>query len=294
MIVVFGSGADSCIQLVVDAAVALGVEHRLIDQEHLEHDELVLDVGGSRTSCVVQVAGERIDLADAGAIYARPLSIGSSERARAFSTGFTEYLDLVDCLVVSRPLSMRSNASKPFQSQLIASAGFDVPETLVTNDPCEVRRFANQHGRVVFKSTSGIRSIVREVDAARLADLERVRTLPTQFQAYVPGVDVRVHVVGESVFATEVTTKAIDYRYAARDGQTVDHRAVDLDPATSTRCIALAHLLELPLCGIDLRRTPDGTYVCFEVNPMPAFSYYEANSGQPISTALVSMLAAAA
>jgi glutathione synthase/RimK-type ligase-like ATP-grasp enzyme len=52
----------------------------------------------------------------------------------------------------------------------------------------------------------------------------------------------------------------------------------------------LAALLQLPLCGIDLRRCADGSYVCFEVNPMPAFSYYEANTGQPIARRLVEFL----
>jgi hypothetical protein len=29
---------------------------------------------------------------------------------------------------------------------------------------------------------------------------------------------------------------------------------------------------------------------CFEVNPSPGFSYYEANAGQPISTAVAEYL----
>ena len=41
---------------------------------------------------------------------------------------------------------------------------------------------------------------------------------PTQFQEYIPGSDVRVHVAGESVIATEIDSTADDYRYAARSG----------------------------------------------------------------------------
>jgi D-alanine-D-alanine ligase-like ATP-grasp enzyme len=44
------------------------------------------------------------------------------------------------------------------------------------------------------------------------------------------------------------------------------------------------------MCGIDLRRRADGSYVCFEVNPMPAFSYYETNTGQPIARTLAEFL----
>ncbi len=291
MIVVFGSSDDSCIRLVVDAALELGIEHRLIDQRRLDHDDLLLEVGPSAVTCLVRVADEEIDLGEAHAVYARPLGIGDTPRSRTFSAAFTEWLDLADTLVVNRPLSMRSNSSKPYQCQLIAAAGFAVPDTLVSNDPDEVRSFAEAHGRVIFKSTSGIRSIVRELDAQRLAVLDGVRALPTQFQAYVDGVDTRVHVVGDAVFATEMATDAIDYRYANRDGEPITHRPVELDDGTAARCVALAALLELPLCGIDLRRRADGSYVCFEVNPMPAFSYYESNTGQPIARTLAEFLA---
>jgi glutathione synthase/RimK-type ligase-like ATP-grasp enzyme len=51
-------------------------------------------------------------------------------------------------------------------------------------------------------------------------------------------------------------------------------------------------MLDLPLCGIDLKRASDGRYFCFEVNPSPAYSYYQENAGQPIAEALVRFLAA--
>jgi glutathione synthase/RimK-type ligase-like ATP-grasp enzyme len=182
---------------------------------------------------------------------------------------------------------MTSNASKPYQAQLIARSGFRVPETLVTSVPEEVRAFSARHGAVVYKSTSGVRSIVQVLDAAALTRLDHVRALPTQFQERIPGVDVRVHVVGEEAFATEVSSTAVDYRYAARDGVDCELRAVRVEEELVTRCVALARALELPLAGLDLRRTPDGEVVCFEVNPMPGYSFYESATGQPISAALV-------
>jgi glutathione synthase/RimK-type ligase-like ATP-grasp enzyme len=57
--------------------------------------------------------------------------------------------------------------------------------------------------------------------------------------------------------------------------------------------VDLAQALDLPLAGIDLRQRPDGQYLCFEVNPMPAYSYYESNTGLPISLALADLLASA-
>ena len=201
-----------------------------------------------------------------------------------------EWLDVTEVLVMGRPASMFSNSSKPHQARLIAAAGLAVPTTLVTNDPEAVREFRSRHGRIIFKSISGIRSIVREVDDAALARMDRIRDLPTQFQARVEGTDVRVHVVGESVFPTRIASTALDYRYAARDGLACDLEPWVLAPDVEQACISVASALALPLAGIDLRVGEDGTVTCFEVNPMPAFSYYESNTGQPIAAAVAAFL----
>ena len=53
----------------------------------------------------------------------------------------------------------------------------------------------------------------------------------------------------------------------------------------------LSQGLGLAFAGIDLKITPDNRVFCFEVNPSPAFSYYEANTGQPIARAVAHYLA---
>jgi D-alanine-D-alanine ligase-like ATP-grasp enzyme len=55
----------------------------------------------------------------------------------------------------------------------------------------------------------------------------------------------------------------------------------------------LAAALHLSVAGIDLRKTPEGEWVCFEVNTSPAFTYYEEATGQPIAHAIAELLASA-
>src|SRR5262249_33993705 len=148
------------------------------------------------------------------------------------------------------------NSSKPYQAQLIARLGFAVPETLITNDPQSVREFYEQHGRVVYKSISAARSIVRELTPADLPRLEQIHWCPTQFQVYVPGINVRVHVVGQQVFATKILSQATDYRYACREGSDAELCAVELSDELTEKCVKLAARLDLPLAGIDLKITP--------------------------------------
>lgn len=297
MIVFYGRTDDPPLSKAIDAARDMQIAHVVLDMTHLARDDIFLEIGDEGMRGYIITSHQRIHLADIDAVYARPLALPlqghdllARARVQVFQDAFMEWLDVAPALIVNRPSAMESNSSKPFQSQSIAEAGFAVPDTLVTNDPAEVRAFWQRHGRIIFKSVSGIRSIVQELGSANVQRLEHVKHLPTQFQAYVPGVDIRVHVVGERLFATQVESAAVDYRYAGREGLETKLKETTLPHRINAQCIVLAQRLGLPFCGIDLRRTPEGDYVCFEVNPMPAYSYYEAGTKQPISQALVELL----
>ncbi|MFI6289142.1 RimK family alpha-L-glutamate ligase [Streptomyces sp. NPDC051018] len=297
MILFYGCRDDEPLSRAVDAAREAGVGHIVLDQNRLAHYDLVFGPGlGDR----LRAEGRSLSLDEVTAVYARPLvppatAGGPTAQARtdAFHRWFTEWLDVAGALVVNRPAAMESNGSKPYQAQLIARAGFAVPDTLVTDDPDEVRAFRDLHGRIVYKSISGIRSVVRELTVEDESRLHLVRGLPTQFQAYVPGRDVRVHVVDGRTFATAVDSPAIDYRYAHRDGLGAELSPCVLPGDVVRRSVALSAALGLPLSGIDLRVRPDGEWVCFEVNPMPAYTFYESHTGQRIAAALVALLAGA-
>ena len=307
-VLLWGLPGDPTMAYVRAELARLDVPRVFLDQRDVLTSSVLLEVGARVEGCLC-VAGVETDLASITAAYLRPhdgalvapvrhTRPGSPERrhAREVDDVLLGWADLTPAYVVSRPSAAASNGSKPFQLSAIAAAGFAVPETLVTNDPVMARSFIEQRGSVVYKSTSAVRSRVRRLDAVALSavSLEDVASCPTQFQARVPGADVRVHVVGFEVFATRVSSDADDYRYAARQGlPPAQLDPSDLPDDITDRCRALASRLALPVAGIDLRVTPDGTWYCFEVNPSPAFSYYEAGTGQPIATAVAGLLAAA-
>jgi glutathione synthase/RimK-type ligase-like ATP-grasp enzyme len=282
----------------------LGSPIIFLDQHAVLDTTVELSVGKA-VEGHLQVGDMAIDLADIGAAYLRPHDgtrvapirdepPGSPAWQHAQNVGdvLSAWADVTQAYVVNRPSASASNGSKPAQLRDIATAGFSVPDTLVTNDPDSVRAFSARHDSVICKSTSWIRSKVRSL--LKGAPLDSVQCCPTQFQSRVPGVDVRVHVVGAEIFATRIVSKADDYRYAV-DAGLPRPRLDSADPPRdiADRCLLLASMLGLPVAGIDLRVTPDGEWFCFEVNPSPAFSYYENCTGQPISTAVAGLLAAA-
>ncbi len=284
----------------------LGARAVFLDQRRVLETTVDLEIGAT-VGGYVCIDGTKLDLTQVGAAYLRPhdgtrvssvrgrLPTAAEHRhAVAVDAAMLCWAGLTPAYVLNRPAAAASNGSKPYQLGRIADAGFAVPETIVTNDPGEVRAFIDRHGDVIYKSVSGIRSRVRTVTSADAGRFGDVLACPTQFQRRVPGTDVRVHVVGAEVYATEVSCDADDYRYASEQGfPRARLAAAELPGDVAARCLRLATDLGLPVAGIDLRRAPDGSWYCFEVNPSPAFTYYQAATGQPMAAAVAALLAAA-
>ncbi len=200
-------------------------------------------------------------------------------------------LNNLPCRVANRPAAGMSNRSKPFQALRIRECGFRIPDTLVTNDPVAVRRLYEEYGgEIIFKSISGVRSIVRRLRREYLERLPLLRNGPTQFQAFIAGDDIRVHIVGDQCLATRIRCASVDYRFAWQEGIPLKMEPTMLSAEVTSQCLRLSQKLGLTLAGIDLRESPTGEYFCFEVNAAPMFSFYEKETGQSISAALGELL----
>jgi hypothetical protein len=302
MILLWGLRAEKPLVTVYDALRRLGAPALLLDQHDVLACAVDLTVGPAIRGTLRTRAGA-FDLESITAAYVRPYESyrvpavaregpGSPawRHAVAFEDAVWCWTELTAALVVNRSQAMAANGSKPYQLEQIRRLGFSVPDTLVTTDPAKARAFWERHGTVVYKSVSGVRSIVSRLRPEHRDRLADVAGCPTQFQQYVAGTDHRVHVVGDEVFPCEVVSAADDYRYPGAHG--VRLTACRLPPEIEGRCRTVARSMQLPVAGIDLRRTPAGQWYCFEVNPSPAFSYYEEATGQPISAAVARLLAA--
>jgi hypothetical protein len=301
MILVWGVPNDRPV-----AAVRAALEHRheqvfFLNQLNVLDAELDLSVNGSVEGVLRSGAGE-VELGAITAAYLRPydsvrlpaVADASPEvaaRAAAFDDAMLCWSELTSARVVNRPSAMASNQSKPHQLALIHAQGFRVPETLVTTVAAEVEAFWGRCGEIIYKSMSGVRSIVSRVTPEHRERFSRLAHSPTQFQQWIPGRDVRVHVAGEEVFACYVGSSAADYRYPRNEEEVPQITPYCLPGELAVRCRRLAASLGLHLAGIDLRCTPEGEWYCFEVNPSPAFTFYAEVIGQPIDDAVARLLA---
>ena len=304
MILVCGGLADSVTELVCARLEACGFEYRLLDQGRYPDGHTVhAEWRGGRVEGKIGGPGWQVNLDELTGVYPRflgaegrvplpgvPAAMHPAIYAEA-ETGLLALFEELPCAVVNRTRGGMSNNSKTYQALLLQECGLQVPETLVTNDPDEAAAFVEAcSGEVIYKSLSGIRSIVRRVSQEHLARLPLLRHGPAQFQRFVPGENVRVHVVGDRVFPTRVLSDAVDYRYARKDGKQCELVEEQLAPKVEAACVRVARRLDLLFAGVDLKITPDGEVFCFEVNPVPGFSYYELSTGQAISLALAELL----
>ncbi len=302
MILIAGISTEQPVRLIIEAAERMQVPHVLLDQRCPYSIDLKSNSSNNPIEACLRIKESEYNLKMFNGIYFRmsdPVAdrktnatanpdFENEEKIRTFYL-LNSWIETASCRVMNKASAQLSNASKPYQYQLIREVGIMTPETLITNIPEEVIAFKRKHGRLIYKSISSVRSIVREFDAISMLELHKIRFLPVQFQPYLIGNNTRVHVVGEECFASAIHTEAIDYRYAGQDDLDCELSPTELTDEIKTKCIHLSKLLKLPFCGIDLIFTNEGVY-CFEVNPSPGYSYYQKQTGQDIAGSVVRYL----
>jgi glutathione synthase/RimK-type ligase-like ATP-grasp enzyme len=272
-----------------------GAQFIFLDHRKIFTSEIDFEIGaGTSDRCTVTVDSTTIDLEGVRAAYVRGFNFCDYEemqdrprddplalKAAGFETQLLGYLDASRALVLNRSDPSATNGSKPYQLTVIRQVGLRIPETFISNEAAAVRKFLADNPDSIYKSISGVRSIVRRVSDTQLGFIDDVGWCPALFQRVVPGINYRAHVLNGEVFAVRIESTELDYRYGS-----TTMAAERLPDGVAQKCLELTARLGLYFSGIDLMRTPDDEWYCFEVNPSPGYSYFERGSGQPISAAL--------
>ncbi|HEX8699910.1 MAG TPA: hypothetical protein VF815_13790 [Myxococcaceae bacterium] len=179
---------------------------------------------------------------------------------------------------------------KPAQLALLKAAGLPVPETLWTNEPAAVRRFAAGR-RVAYKPVTG-GAATRELTPEDLTEerLGALESAPVTFQELLPGEDLRVYVLdGRIIASLKITSSALDFR---QHEERIEQ--VELPPEVARQCLRATEVLGLRWTGMDLKRGADGVLKFLELNASPMFLGFDARAGTDILGHLTRALAQAA
>ncbi|WP_037501175.1 MvdC/MvdD family ATP grasp protein [Solirubrobacter soli] len=208
--------------------------------------------------------------------------------------------------VPGTPDAIAHASHKARQLLLAAQLGFELPRTLVTNDPDAFLDFYAP-GTITKRAApsqrlttaDGDEALVRYTEPVRPRDLvhvEDLRLCPVLVQPYVEKrLELRVTVVGERVFAAAIHSQASNH--TRLDWRRYDDARTPITPFAlpgelADRCRALVRALGLCYGAIDLVLTPDDRFVFLEINPNGQYLWIELATGLPIGAAVADLLEA--
>ncbi len=274
--------------------------------------EICLDIGGE-SHIKNTLTGRHLRLSGVKSVWLRRRSIP------IISNVSEEFLSLVenewklffqnlwtamqDSFWISPPDAIDSARSKFEQLRRAQNIGLSVPETRFTNSLSSAQELRLKNsGGIIFKPhdmgalhpKSGKAVYTNLCDFGVLEDpkaKDSLRICPGIFQEYIPKThDVRVNVVGERVFATEIrsTTEKLDWR--RYNFTTLSHREISLPDEVRDGCIRLVKSFGLQFGAIDFAACEDGRLIFLEINANGQWAWIQAMTGQPISTAITDLL----
>ena len=309
---------DPGVEMVISALEARGARALRLET-NLFPTDLQLTVGWDEKDRLhLSAAAGEIDLSQVSSVWIRhtdtggqlPDDLDPDHREAARLESDSMIWGVLECLNVFQldpPESLRSAPYKPRQLQLAREVGLEIPRTLITNHPQEVRDFARtcRHGviakmvdgsSVSVETEQGVSPVyTKHLTAEDLANLDGLSLCPMIFQEAVPkALELRITVVGNQVFVAAVASSASavgaeDWR--KDKGLVKEFRTYANCPsAILDRLLVMLNRLALNFATIDMIVTPDGRYVFLEFNTISYFDFVERATGLPISAAIADLL----
>jgi glutathione synthase/RimK-type ligase-like ATP-grasp enzyme len=234
-------------------------------------------------------------------------NFGSNELDRVFSVNqWQNVLNSLECNLncqwINSPYSNQLSELKPIQLSAAKKAGFDIPSSLITNDPKLARDFHGLHNKnTVIKSLLHHRYDVHNkaylifTHVISNSDLQTLDTL-----VYAPCIlqeriqtkyELRVTVIEDTVLAVrlDLLKSPWDDIHNSNDNQIVK-TPIDLTEDIREKCRKLVASLGLKYGALDLVIDNSGRTVFLEINPMGDWYWVEKSTGLPITNTVVKLI----
>ena len=235
--------------------------------------------------------------------YRYELPIEDPVQAAAAESEFRDVLHglwelLSDKYWISHPSAISKARLKPYQLKAAASAGFKLPDTIITNNPASAVDFCKS-GPTVFKpfceynlEYEGIlmTTLTTLITDEILSMFDVVANQPILLQRCVDKkYEVRVTCVGSEMFPTLISCENFESVIDQRSPDAYSRLSYEQCnlPTEVVACIRrLLSTLELEYAAVDLAINSEGEYIFFEVNPIGQWLWIEEITGYKISESL--------
>lgn len=215
------------------------------------------------------------------------------------------FLESVDVYSLGKPGIYRRLDSKEEQLKIADKIGLKVPETCLSNNPEEARKFILKHQNVVAKMQTGfaiyedgVESVVftNVVHQDKLEELDTLLYCPMQFQKKIEKKkELRVTIVGRDVYAFEIDSQQsdaakVDWR---KDGVNLIDKWIETELPTDVeaKLLELLDVYHVDYGAIDMIVSPEDEYYFIEINAAGEFFWLDnLTEGNLISKSIADIL----
>jgi glutathione synthase/RimK-type ligase-like ATP-grasp enzyme len=202
---------------------------------------------------------------------------------------------------LSHPNYVYQAENKIHQLAIARDIGFNIPDTIVTNDQSILRKFIDKNnGNIIVKpirqgrirQKSGYKSIfTNKVNSDIINDLENYHLTPCIFQENInKEYELRVTIVGNKVFSAKVDSQKVEETKIDWRKKKTFFQQYELPEEVSRKCLAITKNLNLSFGAIDLIKNECGEYVFLEINPNGQWAWLEMEAGLKISDEIINFL----
>jgi glutathione synthase/RimK-type ligase-like ATP-grasp enzyme len=255
-----------------------------------------------------------IDAAQVSAVYLRnfempAIKFKGDKLSKLFS--FEQWDDAyaimqkaLKCAWVNAVDATRLANDRVHQLSVAKNVGFDIPETIITNDPEKAKDFYSSHrGRVIIKALHhhGVQvgdrvysMYTHKITNRDLYYLNDLINAPCVLQEKVfKKSDIRITVVGKQIFAVEIDSQSTP------KGRNDLHRcslvklpkrSIELNKCDRDKCIKLLASFGLHYGALDLVKDRSDRLIFLEINPTGDWLWIEQQTGLPITKAVSDLL----
>lgn len=274
MILVVGSDEDSTIEDFINILLEFNAEYVFLNQKYLLR-------GIEVSTEEINIFGKSFGLQEFTGVLNRLFDVNKNDLSNVPPKYLGAYQILNTIInnlminVLNKDYFGISNDSKLMQLMMAKANKLFIPKHIVlagVNINNNLAKYSNARKHIV-KSLSSIRSIasIYESEEGSLVFPES-STEPVLFQEMIYGNNIRVHILDTFVYAVEIKSSSVDYRYCSEDD--IESRLTILPRDIEQECLEIADRLNLRFCGIDLI-IQDNKYYLLEVNPAPGWTYFE-------------------
>ena len=208
-------------------------------------------------------------------------------------------------LWVSFPPYIFQAQNKILQLGLAKKIGFNIPSTLVSNNPKEISKFIDDlNNKVVVKAVrQGVLTIddseyvifTSRINSNDINGIDDAKYSPSIYQELIDKkFDLRINVIGKKVFAVEIQTSTINSKryidWRAAEQENLSYQIHKLPNSIEDKCKAIVTRLKLNYGAIDMVYSNNDMYYFLEINPNGQWAWLEQITDLNLTKTFVDLL----